>query len=192
MREFIQWFNEAVIPYIELVSNWIIPVVITLILVVAYARGVKCYEVFVKGAKEGFQIVVMIIPYLVAILFVIGVFRAGGAMELFTATFKPVLNWFNIPAGVVPMMFIRPLSGGGAQGVMVDIFNNFGVDSIEGFIASVMMGSTETTFYVVAVYFGSINVSRIRYTLGPCLLADATGMIVAIYVGHFFYRILMG
>ncbi|GAB4322241.1 MAG: spore maturation protein [Candidatus Sumerlaeia bacterium] len=177
---------------VGLISNWIIPLVITVICAVAYVRGVKLYEAFVKGAKEGFNIVVMIIPYLVAILFVIGVFRAGGAMKVFTALAEPLLNILKIPAGVVPMMFIRPLSGGGAQGVMVDIFNTFGVDSLEGFIASVMMGSTETTFYVVAVYFGSVGVSRIRYTLGPCLLADATGLISAVYIGRAFYKILGG
>lgn len=192
MKELILWVNATIVPIIEVISAWIIPVVITVILAVAYGRKVKCYEAFVKGAKEGFTIVVMIIPYLVAILFVIGVFRAGGAMEMFTATFEPVLRWFSIPAGVVPMMLIRPLSGGGAQGVMVDIFNNFGVDSLEGFMASIMMGSTETTFYVIAVYFGSVNVSRIRYTLGPCLMADVTGMIAAVFIGHVFYRILMG
>lgn len=192
MKEFIQWINDAVIPYVEVISNWIIPVVVTLIFAVAYARKVKCYEAFVKGAKEGFNIVVMIIPYLVGILFVIGVFRAGGAMETFTMAVDPVLKWFGIPAGVVPMMFIRPLSGGGAQGVMVDIFNSYGVDSLEGFMASIMMGSTETTFYVVAVYFGSIGVSRIRYTLGPCLMADAAGLLAAVAVGHFFFNILAG
>ena len=188
MNSFTDFQNLLLVPIMEITSNWVVPLVIALIFIVAYVRGVKLYEKFVEGAKEGFEIVVMIIPYLVGILFVIGVFRAGGAMAIFTTIFEPALQLFKIPAGVVPMMFIRPLSGGGAQGVMVDIFHTFGVDSFEGFLASIMMGSTETTFYVVAVYFGSVGVRKIRYTLGPCLLADATGMIAAVIFGHIFFN----
>ena len=143
---------------IEWLSILAIPVIFLFFLSFGYAKKVKVYEKFVEGAKEGFNVGVKIIPYLVAMLVAIAMFRASGAMEVLTEMVKPLTNLIGMPSEVLPMALMRPLSGSGSLGVMSELMNNFGVDSLIGFISSTMFGSTETTFYVVAVYFGAINV----------------------------------
>ncbi len=171
----------------DVFSQWAIPLVILIIAGLAYLRGIKVYESFVDGAKEGFNIAIMIIPYLVAILFAIGLFDSGGAMKLFIFIFKPFTELIGMPPAILPLAIIRPLSGGGARGVMLDIFDKYGPDSIEGLIASVLQGSTETTFYVLAVYFGSVGVKRTRYAAPVCLFADIVGIIAAVIICNLWF-----
>jgi len=168
---------------IDVFSQWCIPLIIFAIAGYAYfIKRVKVYEVFVEGAKEGFNVAVRIIPYLVAILFTIGIFRAGGAEGIIYGVIAPVMTFLGIPPSILPLCLIRPLSGAGARGVMIDIFKQYGPDSIDGLIASVIQGSTETTFYVIAVYLGSIGVRKTRYAVPACLMGDIAGMIASVII----------
>ena len=142
----------------EYISLYAIPLVIVGFVIYGLIKKVKVYESFTEGAKEGFTTAVRIIPFLVAILVAIGVFRASGAMDLLTKAFSPITNKIGMPGEVLPMALMRPLSGGGARGVMSDLITTHGPESLIGRMAAVMMGSTETTFYVLAVYFGSVGI----------------------------------
>lgn len=164
------------------IGIWAIPVIIALIIVVGLIKGVKVYEQFVGGAKEGFNVGVRIIPYLVAILAAIAVFRASGALEILSNLLSPVLGLIGFPSEALPMALIRPLSGSGALGVMTDLIETHGPESFIGRLASTMMGSTETTFYILAVYLGSVGVRRGRHTLAACLIADFSGLAAAFIV----------
>jgi spore maturation protein B len=161
---------------------WAIPLIILAIVATGYFRKVKVYETFVEGAKEGFNVGVRIIPFLVAILVAIGMLRASGAIDMFVSLLAPALSVVGFPPEAVPMALIRPLSGSGALGVLSELLTTHGPESFIGRLASVMMGSTETTFYVLAVYLGSIGVRRSRHTLAACLTADAAGIIAAFVV----------
>lgn len=171
---------EMITNVVTVVSNWAVPVLILAIPLYAIFKGVKVYEAFVDGAKEGFDVAVRIMPYLVAILVAIGLFRDVEAMEQFSRFVSPFTNLINMPAEILPMAIIRPLSGGGALGVMTSIFTEYGPDSYIGLLASVMMGSTETTFYVLAVYFGSVNIKKTRHALLAGLTADLAGIFAAV------------
>ncbi|MCF8025781.1 MAG: spore maturation protein [Desulfobacteraceae bacterium] len=176
----------AIIPlaviYGEVISPWIIPGLVTGFLVYGVIRRVRIYEVFVEGAKEGFQVAVKIIPYLVAILVAVGMFRASGALETMVSLLGPWTSQIGLPAEALPMAILRPLSGSGAYGVLASIINDpaVGPDSFVGYLVSTLQGSTETTFYVLAVYFGAIQVRRIRHTMAAALTADAAGIIFAV------------
>ena len=170
----------------KIILDWLsilaIPLIIFIFLAYGYFKKVKVYEVFVEGAKEGFEVGVKIIPYLVAMLVAIGMFRASGALDVLTWILSPVTTFIGMPPEVLPMAFMRPLSGSGSIGIMTELMKTYGPDSLIGFTASTMFGSTETTFYVVAVYFGSVNIFKTRYALPAGLLADAAGLITAVYV----------
>ena len=172
---------------IQGVSNWAIPLMACGIVLTAAVRRVKIYEVFVEGAKEGFQVGVRIIPYLVAILCAIAFFRASGAMEVLTNLIRPLTDLAGMPAEALPMAFIRPLSGSGALGVMSETINAHGADSFIGRVVSTMMGSTETTFYVLAVYFGSVGVTKVRHALYAGLIADVAGLLAAAWICRWFF-----
>ncbi len=152
------------------------------IVTAAILRRVKIYEVFVEGAKEGFQVGVRIIPYLVAILCAVAFFRASGAMDLLTTLLRPVTDLLGMPAEALPMALVRPLSGSGALGVMSEIIKTHGADSFIGRVVSTMMGSTETTFYVLAVYFGSVGITKVRHALWAGLIADAAGLLASVWI----------
>ena len=162
----------------QFASYWLMPVLIFLIFSYGLARGVRIYEAVTEGARQGFDIAVRIIPFLVAILVAIRMFRASGAMELLTSVLNPVTNLIGMPGEVLPMALVRPLSGSGAFGIMAELVEA-APDSYTSFVASTLMGSTETTFYVLAVYFGAVGVSRIRHALLAGLSADVTGIVVA-------------
>lgn len=170
------------VKFMEALSLYAIPFLLLAIPLYGYIKKVKVYEAFTDGAKEGFTTAVRIIPFLVAMLVAIGVFRESGAMELLTNVLAPVTQLIGMPADVFPMAIMRPLSGGGAQGVMTELFNSFGPDSLVGRMASVMMGSTETTFYVLAVYFGAVSVKKTRHALPAGLIADVVGLLTAVFV----------
>ncbi|MFW5955194.1 MAG: spore maturation protein [Rhodothermales bacterium] len=150
-------------------------------------KKVPVYEEFVEGAKDGFRVAVMIIPYLVAILFAIGMFRASGAMDFLVTGLEPLLGAIGIPPEILPMGIIRPLTGSGSAGIVVDMINTYGEDSVVVKIAATMFGSTETTFYVIAVYFGAVNIKKTRHAVPAGLLADFTAMLVAIYLIQFIF-----
>jgi spore maturation protein SpmA len=165
-----------------ILGQWILPSLMALIVLFGLSRQVRVYESFVKGAKEGFDIAIMIIPFLVAILVAIGVFRASGGLDAITSVLASPLRALGFPIEALPMALIRPLSGSGALTVLMDTLKTHGKDSFVGFVVSVMNGSTETTFYVLALYFGSIQVRRARHTVIACLAADCTGIIAAVVV----------
>ena len=162
-------------------SNWLLPLLICSFLLVGYFRGVKVYEVMTEGAKEGFEIAVRIIPFMVAIFVAIGMFRASGALDLLSISLAPVTSLIGLPPEALPMALIRPLSGGGAFGLMSEIVSNE-PDSFLSYLVSTMLGSTETTFYVLAVYFGSIGIVRTRYAVPAALCADAAGLLASLAI----------
>jgi len=170
------------------ISALAIPIIVVIIPTYAYFKKVKVYEVFVEGAKEGFNIGVKIIPFLVAILAVIGVFRASGAMELLVNILGPITEKIGMPPELITMALMRPLSGSGALGVMTDLIHAHGADSFIGQLASTMMGSTETTFYVLAVYFGSVGIKNERHAVPAALLADLTGIIASVFICNLVFR----
>lgn len=163
-------------------SSFVIPLVILLIITAGLIKRVKVYEAFVQGAKEGFEIAVRIIPYLVAILCAIAAFRYSGSMEILSKILSPITNLIGMPAETVPLAIVRPLSGSGALGLMSDLLNTYGSDSFIGRLASTMMGSTETTFYVLAVYFGSVGIRKARHALAAGLIADVAGILAAVFI----------
>lgn len=167
---------------IGLLSYFVIPAMLVGFPLYGLYKRVPVYEAFVEGAKEGFQVAVRIIPYLVAILFAIGMFRASGAMDFLVAALEPVLSLIGFPGEVLPMAIVRPLTGSGSAGLVVDMINQYGEDSIFVKMAAVMFGSTETTFYVIAVYFGAVNVRKTRHAVPAGLIADVFAMFVAVYV----------
>ena len=168
--------------YGRVLSTWILPALIVFFLLFGLLRGVRVYEVFVEGAKEGFKVALRIFPYLVAILVAVGMLRASGGLEVVTAVLGSVTGRIGLPADALPMALLRPLSGSGAYGVLAATINDpaIGPDSYTGYLVSTLQGSTETTFYVLAVYFGSVQVRRIRHTLAAALTADLAGVIFAI------------
>lgn len=172
---------------ITLLSAFVIPLILVGFPLYGLYKRVPVYESFVEGAKEGFAVAVRIIPYLVAILFAIGMFRASGAMDFLVAALSPVLNLIGFPVEVLPMAIVRPLTGSGSAGLVVDMVNEYGEDSLFVKMAAVMFGSTETTFYVIAVYFGAVNIKRTRHAVAAGLTADATAAIVAVWIVALLY-----
>jgi spore maturation protein B len=172
----------------SLLSYFIVPLILVGFPLYGLFKRVPVYESFVEGAREGFQVAVRIIPYLVAILFAIAMFRASGAMDFLIGVLDPVLSLIGFPAEVLPMAIIRPLTGSGSAAVVVDMINQYGEDSIFVKMAAVMFGSTETTFYVIAVYFGAVNVKKTRHALPAGLTADLAAMIIAVWT----VRLLFG
>jgi spore maturation protein B len=167
---------------VDLLSVFVIPMIIIGFPLYGLWKRVPVYEEFVTGAKEGFQVAVNIIPYLVAILFAVAMFRASGAMDFFVEALRPFLSPLGIPPEVLPMAITRPLTGSGSAGIMLDLINRYGADSLIVKTAATMFGSTETTFYVVAVYFGAVNVKKTRHAVPAGLSADIAAMILAVYV----------
>jgi len=164
------------------ISRWAIPAVLLFVPTYGYLKGIRVYEVFVSGAEDGFRVAVKIIPFLVGMLVAIGVFRASGAMDLLARFLDPLLSVAGIPGEVLPLAIMRPLSGGGALGVAAELISHYGPDSFIGRLASVMQGSTDTTFYVLTVYFGSVGIRRYRYALALGLIADISSLLAAVVI----------
>jgi len=167
---------------LQIFSTLAIPLLIITFIGYGAIKKVKVYEKFVEGAKEGFNIAVRIIPYLVAMLVAIGIFRAGGAMQWLIDLLHPVTKLIGLPAEAVPMALMRPLSGSGSLGIMAEIISVHGPDSFIGILVSTFYGSSETTFYVLAVYFGAVNIKKIRHALAAGLIADIAGVLAAIFI----------
>ncbi|MCK6601025.1 MAG: spore maturation protein [Bacteroidetes bacterium] len=169
--------------FLKSVSEWAIPLLIVSIPAYAAIRHrIPVYEEFVSGAKEGFDVAVRIIPYLVAMLVAIGMFRASGAMDLISEWTGPFLDRIGFPADLLPLALMRPLSGSGSLALFSDLIKEFGPDSLIVKMAATIMGSTETTFYVIAVYFGSVGIRKFRHAIPAGLLADLAGIIASIFI----------
>ncbi len=167
---------------LEAVSTWTLPLLLAGIPVLALLRRVKVYPAFLDGARQGFDTAVRIIPPLVAIFVLLAMLRASGAMDAAVAALGPLTRALGVPPSVLPLVLVRPLSGGAAQGVVADVLKSEGPDSWAGRLASVMAGSTETTFYVLAVYMGAAGVKRYRHALPAGLIADLAGFTAAVIV----------
>jgi len=172
---------------INLLSLWALPAIIITILTVAMFKKVPIYEEFVEGAKDGFKVSINIIPYLVAIIVGVSMLRASGAIDMFSNLMLPILHKFMIPVEAIPVMIIRTLSGAATLGLFSDIVHHFGPDSYVARLCAVIVGSSETTFYVISVYFGSIGIKKFRYAILTGIVADVIGIVVAVAVcSHFF------
>jgi len=182
--------TAAVAAQSALLANTILIGLITAFLVAGALRRIPLYETFIEGAKEGFQVAIGIVPYLVAILVAVGALRASGALEAFLGAIKSGVGHLSLDArwvDALPTALIKPLSGGGARGMMVDTMKALGPDSFAGRLSCVIQGSTETTFYVLAVYFGSVGVKKTRHALGCALSAELVGVLAAIFVTYLFF-----
>jgi len=172
-------------------TAWLIPGLIILILVGGYLCGVKVYETVTDGAKEGFQVAIRIIPFMVAIFVGIGMLRSSGALDLFTGIAGNFTKLIGMPAEVLPHALLRPLSGTGAYGYMAELIQK-GPDSLAAFMSSILQGSTETTFYVLAVYFGAIGIRKTRHALPAALFSDAVGICAAVLFANLFFTMFNG
>jgi spore maturation protein SpmA len=172
-------------------GNMLLFTVIVYFIVLAMRKKVNVYEAFIEGAKDGFKVAVTIIPYLVAMLVGIGLFRTSGALDYLVSGISGVVSWMGFNTDFIPALptaFMKPLSGSGARGMMIDTMSTYGADSFVGRLVSVMQGSTETTFYVLAVYFGAVNIRNSRYAVTCGLIADLSGIIAAIGVSYLFFH----
>ncbi len=191
----IVWFfsalpQEAVQVYSGFIANFLLLGVIVAFLVAGLFKKINMYNTFIEGAKEGFKTAVMIIPYLVAILVAIGMFRASGAMDVITDGLEAFVTWLGIDAqwvAALPTALMKPLSGSGSRGMMVDLMNTYGADAFVSRVSAAIQGSTDTMFYVLAVYFGSVGVTKTRYAVPYALLADVTGSIAGIIAAYIFF-----
>ena len=191
----VTWFfsslpADKVQVYSTFAANFILFCVIIAFIGAGVRRRLKVYDLFIEGAKEGFKTAVMIIPYLVAILVAIGMFRASGALDIFTGWVEALVGWLGFDTrwvGALPTMLMKPLSGSGSCAMMLDVMNANGADAFVSRLAAAVRGSTDTTFYILAVYFGSVGVSKTRYAAGYALLADLTGAVAAVAVAYIFW-----
>jgi len=174
----------------KLIADFVLFSFVILFVVSGIFKRLNVYEVFIEGAKDGFEIAVKIIPYLVSMLCAIAVFRASGALDLFVEMFSKFFAFLGVDTGFVPALptaLMKPLSGSGARAMMIEALQNYGVDSFEGFVSSVMQGSTETTFYVLAVYFGAVKISKTGAAVPCALIADFAGLTAAVVFAYMFY-----
>lgn len=162
-------------------SEWILPVLVGVILVSGYLRKVPIYSTFVDGAKGGFGTAVKLIPHLIAMVVAVSVFSASGAMGILIHVLSPALKWLHVPAAVAPLALLRPISGQGALAFMVDIFQHQGPDSHLGMLASTMQASSDTTLYILTVYFGAIGIHKFRYALKVGLLSDFVSVLASVF-----------
>lgn len=172
---------------LNIISLWALPFIIILILTIGIIKKIPIYEVFTEGAKDGFKVSVNIIPYLVAIIVAISMLRASGAIEMLANTMSLVLVKLHIPADVLPVIFVRPLSGSAALGLFSEIAKTAGPMAYSTKLAAVMVGSSETTFYVLSVYFGSVGVTKFRYALSIGILADIIAAVMSVVVCSYMF-----
>lgn len=167
---------------LRIISIAIIPAIMSIILIHGYIKGIKLYDCFIEGAKDGLKTAIRIMPNLIAIFIAIGIFRRSGAMDILVSIFNPVGKILGIPKEVIPLVIMRPISGSGALGVVQDIVNTYGADSFVGRVASTMMGSAETIFYTMAVYFGAVGIKDSRYTLKAAMISHLAAVLASVFV----------
>lgn len=168
-------------------SRWAIPIFILGILVAGMFRRIPVYESFVAGAKEGFETAIRILPYLLAMFFAIGILRESGTLDSVLGLFAPFVEPLGIPREVLPLAILRPLSGSGSLGVVSELLRAHGPDSFIGLLASTIQGSTETTFYVLTVYFGAVGIRNARHSVSVGLMADLAGFLASVFIVHLFF-----
>lgn len=173
---------------LTLISKWAIPFLLLVVPLYGYIRKVPVYESFVEGAEEGFITAVKIIPFLVGMMVAISVFRASGAMDYLSQALNPVTSMLGAPSEVLPLAIMRPLSGSGVLGLATELMRVYGPDSFIGRLSSVMQGTTDTTFFVLTVYFGSVGIKKYRYAIVTGLTADITGFIASLYICNLLFR----
>lgn len=188
------FFSRLPADKVQLYSTFAANVILFCVIMAFIGAGIRkrlrVYDVFIEGAKEGFRTAVMIIPYLVAILVAIGMFRASGALDIFTSWVEQFVGWLGFDTqwvGALPTMLMKPLSGSGSCAMMLDVMKANGPDAFVSKLAAAVRGSTDTTFYILAVYFGSVGVSKTRYAAGYALLADITGAVAAVVIAYYFF-----
>lgn len=187
---FVKIPQSEVSVYSTVIANVILFSIIILFLLLAIKKKINVYDTFIEGAKEGFAIAIKIIPFLVAILVAIGVFRTSGAMDYLVNGLGALFALFGMNTDFVaalPTAFMKPLSGGGARGVMIETMTNYGVDSFAGRLSATFQGATDTTFYILAVYFGSVSIKNTRYAVTAGLIADFAGIVAAIFIAYLFF-----
>jgi spore maturation protein SpmA len=180
--------SGAIATFFNALSPLAIPFLLIFFPLYAAGRGIPVYSEFIEGAKEGFAITVRLIPYLVGMLVAIAVFRDSGALNLIQKLLSPLLNWIHFPSDLVPMVLVRPLSGSGSTAVLSDLVRNLGPDNIVSYMAATIYGSAETTFYVIAVYFGSVGVTKTRHAIPAGLCADFVGVIASVLACRLLFR----
>ena len=173
---------------VQFISQLIIPLFILLVVGYGWAKKVRVYDSFVTGAKDGISVVLKIFPYLLAIFVAVKGFQASGAFDFSRDLFRGILLYFNIPLEVISIAIIKPLSGSASIGVFTDIVKMTGPDSLASRMAAVIMGSAETTFYILAVYLGAVGIKKTRYLVPVCVLADMVGILIAISVVRILFR----
>jgi spore maturation protein B len=160
----------------------IIPIIVIVIITYGMFKGRKVYEWFIEGAKEGLKVCLNIFPYLLAMIVAVHIFREAKLLEILNNLIAPLSNLIGLPREVTPLVLVKPLSGSGAIGILTDILKNYGADSKIGLISSVIMGTTETIFYTLTVYFGAVQIKKTRHTLWAAILADFTAIIASIFI----------
>lgn len=173
---------------LNLISKWAIPLLLLIVPLYGYFKKVPVYESFVEGAEEGFTTAVKIIPFLVGMMVAISVFRTSGAMQYLTQVLEPLTSRLGAPSEILPVAIMRPLSGSGVLGMATELMRVYGPDSFIGRLASVMQGTTDTTFFVLTVYFGAVGIKKYRYAIVTGLTADITGFIAALYICNLLFR----
>lgn len=175
------------INFLSALSDWIVPLILLFVPLYAYFKGVSVYDEFIEGAKEGLLLTWNLLPFLIAMLAAVSIFIHGGGMALLQKICAPVFDALGIPVEVMPLALMRPLSGSGSFGLTSGLLTTYGPDSFIGRLASIMQGSTETTFYVLTVYFGAVAIKRFRYALWVGLIGDFTAFFVAFYLTKLFF-----
>lgn len=168
------------------ISTAAIPAIIVIIVLYGLFGRVKVYDAFLDGAKEGITTVIKIIPTLVGLLVAVGVFRASGALDILVGTVRPIFNVAGVPSEILTLAFMRPISGSAALAIVADIMKSFGPDSYIGRVACTIMGSTETIFYTLTIYFGAVGIKNIKYTLYAALITDVVGVVIAVWFWRVF------
>lgn len=171
----------------EYITKSIIGIIVILIIGYGMVKGGKVYEWFIEGAKDGLMVCLRIFPYLLAMIVAVNIFKAANLLDILNNLLSPITGFIGLPKEIIPLVLIKPLSGSGAQGIFTNILQTYGPDTTIGLIASVIMGTTETIFYTVTVYFGAVKVKKVRHTIWAAVFADLTAIIMAILIVNLFF-----
>jgi spore maturation protein B len=172
---------------VVVISNMIIPFIVILVIVYGYLNKVEVYDVFVEGAKEGVSVVINILPTLIGLMIAVGMLRASGALDILSEALRPIANIIGFPAEAIPLTLMKPISSSAATGLFLDLLKKYGADAFVTRFAAVMLGSTETIFYTISVYFMSVNIKKTRYTLVGGLLATFAGVVASLIMTRLFF-----
>jgi spore maturation protein B len=172
---------------VVVISNMIIPLIVMLVIAYGYLNKVDIYDVFVEGAKEGISVVINILPTLIGLMIAVGMLRASGALDILSEALKPIANIIGFPVEAIPLTMLKPISSSAATGLFLDLLKKYGADAFVTRFAAVMLGSTETIFYTISVYFMSVNIKKTRYTLVGGLIATFAGVVASLIMTRLFF-----